>query len=154
MSILRSISVRHYLTRPGAMLAVLIVCVWMNQARQLWHLWYWSDTSLVAEIWVANRDYSISTRIRDTSLDCPFYPTVRNQEFSFRLTLTHRSGYRLIIHEWERKCSTCQWAELVSWYSETCQPQRITSGLKQNSIWHLFTMHTSHQTTNSPKNTK
>ena len=35
-------------------------------------------------------------------------------------------------------------------YFEPSQPQRITSGLKQTSICLLFTLHTSHQTTNSP----
>ena len=44
--------------------------------------------------------------------------------------------------------------ELVSWYFEPSQPQRITSGLKQTSICLLFTLHTSHQTINSPKTTK
>ena len=43
---------------------------------------------------------------------------------------------------------------LVSWYFEPSQPQQITSGLKQNQICLLFTLHTSHQTTNSQKNTK
>ena len=44
--------------------------------------------------------------------------------------------------------------QLVSWYFEPSQPQRITSGLKQTSIHLLFTLHTSHQTTNRPKTTK
>ena len=35
--------------------------------------------------------------------------------------------------------------ELVSWYFEPSQPQRITSELKQTSICLLFTLHTSHQ---------
>ena len=41
--------------------------------------------------------------------------------------------------------------QFESWYFEPSQPQRITSGLKKTSIYLLFTMHTSHQTTNSPK---
>ena len=41
--------------------------------------------------------------------------------------------------------------ELVSWYFEPSHPQRITLGLKQTSICLLFTLHTSHQTTNSIK---
>ena len=45
--------------------------------------------------------------------------------------------------------------ELVSWYFEPSQPQRITSRLKtQCSIRFLFTLHASHQTTNCPKTTK
>ena len=43
---------------------------------------------------------------------------------------------------------------LVSWYFEPSQPQRITSGLKQTSICLPFTLHTSHQTTDSLKTTK
>ena len=43
---------------------------------------------------------------------------------------------------------------LVSWYFEPSQPQWITSGLKQTSICLLFTLHTRHQTTNSPKTTE
>ena len=39
--------------------------------------------------------------------------------------------------------------QLVSWYFDPSQPQKITSGLKQTSICLLFTMHT-----NSPKTTK
>ena len=39
-------------------------------------------------------------------------------------------------------------------YFEPSQPQKITSGLKQTSICLLFTLHTSHQTTNSLKPTK
>ena len=39
-------------------------------------------------------------------------------------------------------------SQLVSWYFEPSQPQRITLGLKQTSIRLLFTLHTSHQTTN------
>ena len=43
---------------------------------------------------------------------------------------------------------------LVSWYFKSSQPQWTTSGLKQTSICLLFTLHTSHQTTNSQKNKK
>ena len=42
---------------------------------------------------------------------------------------------------------------LVSWYFEPSQPQRITTRLKY-SICLLFTLQTSHQTTNYPKTTK
>ena len=50
--------------------------------------------------------------------------------------------------------SVCKSEEVDSWNFEPSQPQRITSGLKQTSIHLLFTLHTSHQTTNSPpKNT-
>ena len=42
---------------------------------------------------------------------------------------------------------------LFSWLVEPRQPQRITSGLKQTSVCLLFTLHASHQTTNSPKTT-
>ena len=44
--------------------------------------------------------------------------------------------------------------EFVSWYFEPSLPQKTTSGLKQTSICLLFTLHTSHQTTNSSKTTK
>ena len=44
--------------------------------------------------------------------------------------------------------------KLVSWYFEPSQAQRITSGLKQISVCLLFTLHSSHQPTISPKNTK
>ena len=43
---------------------------------------------------------------------------------------------------------------LVSWYFESSQPQRITSGLKQTSICLLFTLQTNHQTKNHPETTK
>ena len=47
-------------------------------------------------------------------------------------------------------CRSSRGAEisLVSWYFESSQPQRITSGLKQTSVYLLFTLHTSHQNTN------
>ena len=48
----------------------------------------------------------------------------------------------------------CRVSWLISWYFEPSQPQQITSGVKQTSVCLLFTMHTSHRTTNSPKSTK
>ena len=50
--------------------------------------------------------------------------------------------------------SVCVCTVVVCWYFEPSQPQWITPGLKQTSICILFTLHTSHQTTNSPKTTK
>ena len=48
------------------------------------------------------------------------------------------------------------WAksQLVSWYFEASQPQRITSALNQTSMCLLFTLHTRHQTTNFPNTIK
>ena len=44
-------------------------------------------------------------------------------------------------------------SELVNTLSPV-KPQWITQGLKETSVCLLFTMHTNHQTANSPKNTK
>ena len=43
---------------------------------------------------------------------------------------------------------------LASWYFEPSQLQWITSGLKQTSVCPLYTLHPSHQTTNSLKTTE
>ena len=53
---------------------------------------------------------------------------------------------------WQHAAHTTN--QLVSWYFEPSLLQQITSGLKQSSISLLFTLHTSHQTTNSLKTTK
>ena len=52
------------------------------------------------------------------------------------------------------KSSTRGDGQLVSWYFEPSQPQRITSGLKTNLICLLVILHTSHRTINSQKSTK
>ena len=51
-------------------------------------------------------------------------------------------------------CRCWRVSYLVSWYFEPSQPQRLTSELKQTLIYLLFSLHTSHQTTNSLKTTK
>ena len=76
-------------------------------------------------------------------------------------TLLPKAGFKTIIQT-RKLVKKRDWRErerereriLVIWYFEPCLPQRITSGPKETSICLLFTLHTSHQTTNSLKNTQ